>query len=118
MAPGRDRGAGAACLFALLGGAGNGARTRDIQLGRLTLCQLSYPRTPRGLYPQAKSRVKRVCHRTAQGPITCYAARNGRLRSHTLRRNAERRELAPTVVEVLKLYCVPAGFSGAGDVLW
>ena len=27
-------------------GAGNGIRTRDIQLGRLMLYQLSYPRTP------------------------------------------------------------------------
>jgi hypothetical protein len=26
-------------------GAGDGDRTRDIQLGRLTLCQLSYSRT-------------------------------------------------------------------------
>jgi hypothetical protein len=27
-------------------GAGDGSRTRDIQLGRLTLCQLSYSRPP------------------------------------------------------------------------
>ena len=30
-------------------GAGDGARTRDIQLGRLALCQLSYPRQVDGL---------------------------------------------------------------------
>ena len=31
----------------VVSGAGNGTRTRDIQLGRLALYQLSYPRTPR-----------------------------------------------------------------------
>ena len=30
-----------------INGAGDGARTRDIQLGRLALYQLSYPREPR-----------------------------------------------------------------------
>ena len=35
------------CLFAFknFDGAGDESRTRDIQLGRLTLCQLSYSRT-------------------------------------------------------------------------
>ena len=28
-------------------GAGNGSRTRDFQLGKLTLCQLSYARSER-----------------------------------------------------------------------
>src|SRR6266542_6869397 len=38
-------------------GAGNGIRTRDIQLGRLTLYQLSYSRNllaPRDLFPQGE----------------------------------------------------------------
>ena len=33
-----------ALIFFLKIGAGNGVRTRNIQLGRLALCQLSYPR--------------------------------------------------------------------------
>jgi hypothetical protein len=36
---------------ALLLEAGNGARTRDPQLGKLMLYQLSYPRTQTGFYP-------------------------------------------------------------------
>ena len=37
-------------------GAGDGARTRNIQLGRLALYQLSYPRLIRGKYIEGVSR--------------------------------------------------------------
>ena len=39
-------------------GAGNGARTRDIQLGRLTLYQLSYSRNAKYIIPQLLFLVK------------------------------------------------------------
>ena len=50
--------------FAAEGGAGDGVRTRDIQLGRLTLCQLSYSR-----------RRGRVYQHLLAVPGTRYASR-------------------------------------------
>ena len=42
-------------------GAGNGIRTRDVQLGKLTLYQLSYARSPgRGLYHRASFPLKQA----------------------------------------------------------
>ena len=38
------------------GGAGDGSRTRDMQLGRLPLCQLSYSRRRAQLYPTGRAR--------------------------------------------------------------
>ena len=42
------------------GGAGNGVRTRDIQLGKLTLYQLSYARIADQQYNQSAARRQSV----------------------------------------------------------
>ena len=70
---GRTAGAG-------LGGAGNGTRTRDIQLGKLALYQLSYARTQVQLkQPRTEFTVPQGCKNGQPG--LCVALTTGLLAS-------------------------------------
>ncbi len=73
-------------------GAGDGIRTRDIQLGRLALCQLSYPRLETGLTLCTKAITRRASGNItptgrprSQETLVHYGLRSERHASYPLR---------------------------------